>query len=862
MTAAPGPLECIRMRMRPAALISIFLAISVPLFAADRRPDRVDRAPRARSTARHFILVPQHVLSAAEESDLAAAGCLVQRALPNGQYIVRVAAGSSVDENDLRVRRLVPLTVDQKVDTSAYRLAAEARPFARLKILFHDDVSMDQARNAIESAGGSTDLRFDFGPLHSLTARVPSSTLLDLAADDRVLRVYGLRTYRTTTWNATAAALSGVTPLYSAPYDLSGSGVVLSYFELGPADTTNPEFQGRLKVEFQCAASDTSCKDSDNENHATHVAGTMIAAGLNPAAKGMAPQATLHEYIANNDTWLNDKATTIKNIGAVADNNSWGYVLGWASDGSTGWTWEGADELIGGYDGTISAVLDHAALTNGVLMDHAAGNQGSGVTGPMVAPFAHNHVDQDDPNGAATSDVYCYSADGSGTDCPVPTCTTPGKVDKWGDAFCETPPKAPHPVHNPWGSIGWTASAKNVLAVGATDSLRNIASFSSRGPTKDGRVKPELTAKGQSLFSTAYVGQTWIRSHGCAAIVTSGYGCSAGTSMATPVVTGSMALLAEQWRRLNGGASPGPLVLKTLAIAGADDLGNPGPDFTYGFGFMNTKASADLIVADNGQGNRVRLGAANNGSRFDYPITLTQSQDLRVVLGWFDPEALPLNAQEVTLKVLINDLDLEVIDPDGNTVLPYVLDMNSPTSPATHGVNTVDNTEEVEIKGAAAGVYHAIVNGTTVTANPPQQFALIANANVGAAQPPCTDPTEPNSTAATAYGPLPINSPVQASICASNDLDFFRFATNMVGTSNVTVKATQTPLLVTLSSPSTTDVVVTVAAGTAQTLSASASAGTQFLVKVAPAGALGSSGAYTLTASYPFSTGRRGLVRR
>ncbi len=830
--------------MRPAALVSILLAISFPLFAAEQRLDGVDRAPRARSTARHFILVPQHVLSAAEQSELAAAGCLVQRALPNGQYLVRVAADSPVDENDLRVRRLVPLTTDQKVDTSAYRMAAEARPFARLKILFHDDVSMDQARSAIEDAGGSPDLRFDFGPLHSLTARIPSSSVLDLAGDDRVLRVYGMRTYRTTSWNATAALASNVTPLYSAPYNLSGNGVVLSYFELGPADSTHPEFQGRLKVEFQCAAGDANCTDPDNATHATHVAGTMIAAGLNASAKGMAPQATLHEYLANNDTWLDDKATTIKTLGAVADNNSWGFVLGWYEDGSTGWTWEGADELIGGYDGTISAVLDHAALTNGVLMDHAAGNE-AGVTGPTTAPlFSHNHVNQDDPNGAATADIYCYSQDGSGTDCPVPTCTSPGKTDKWGDPFCET---THHPVRDPWGSIGWTASAKNVLAVGSTDGFKNISFFSSRGPTKDGRVKPDLTAKGERLFSTE---------------PSNSYGSLQGTSMSTPVVTGSMALLTEQWRKLNAGASPGPLVLKTLAIAGADDLGNPGPDFTYGFGFLNTKASADLIIADNGQGKRVQLGAAKNGSTFDYPITLTQSQDLRVVLGWFDPEALPLNAQEITLKVLINDLDLKVIDPNGNTVLPYVLDMNTPTAPATHGVNTVDNTEEVEIKGAAAGIYHAIVNGTTVTANPPQQFALIANANVGAAQLPCTDPTEPNSTTATAYGPLPINSPLQAAICTADDLDFFRFATNMAGTSTVTVKATQTPLAVTLSSPSTADVTVTVAAGTTQTLSASAPAATQFLVKVARAGDLGTSGGYTVTASYPFSTGRRGPVRR
>lgn len=842
------------MCIRPAAFVALALSCALSLLASEQRIDSTDRSPRDRAAARHLILVPQHVLSPEERADLAAKGCVVQRALPNGEYLVRVSATSTLDASDFRVRALVPLTLDQKIDSSAYHVAAEARPYARMKILFHPDVTIDEARSAIENAGGSPDLRFDFAPLHALSARVPSSSLLQLANDERVLRVYGVRTFRTTNLNAQAALLSNVTPLYSAPYSLSGNGVVLSYFELAPADTTHPEFQGRLTVEFTCSSSDTDCNNSDNKIHATHVAGTMIAAGLNAAAKGMAPSATLHEYLGNNDTWLDDKATAISKIGSVADNNSWGYVLGWNQDGSTGWTWEGGDELIGGYDGTLSAVLDHIALTNGVLMDHAAGNE-AGVTGPLNGPwFQHNHVNQDDPNGAASKDIYCYSQDGSGKDCPITgvttPCTSPGQLDKWGDAFCET---THHPTHNPYGSIGWTASAKNVLAVGSTDGIKNISGFSSRGPTKDGRVKPDLTAKGQSLTSTApasFCGGT----SPC-------YAKLQGTSMATPVVTGSMALFTEAWRKLNGGTNPGPLVLKTLAIAGADDLGNPGPDYTYGFGFLNAQASVNLIVADNGQGKRVKVAAAANGAQFDFPISVTQPQDLRVVLGWFDPEALPLNSDQVTTKVLINDLDLKVIDASGNTVLPYVLDMTNPTAPATHGVNTVDNTEEVEIKGAVPGVYHAIVTGTTVSANPPQQFAVIANAEIASAPPPCNDPTEPNSTPATAYGPLPVNGVVHASICAANDLDYFRFVTNAAGTASVTVTAGATPLRVTLSSASSADVVANIAAGATQTVSANAPAGTAFLVRVEASAALGGNGVYTITAVYPFATGRRGLRR-
>src|SRR5207248_10786710 len=153
------------------------------------------------------------------------------------------------------------------------------------------------------------------------------------------------------------------------------------------------------------------------------------------------------------------------------------------------------EEYIGGYDGTLSAVLDHAAINNETLMLHAAGNEADIEIGPKSSPNAHNHVDS---NGHATEDIYCYSQDGSGTDCPniksfgLELCST-------NAAFCE---KTRHSKLGPYGSVGWLASIKNVMTVGATTGTTQIATFSSRGPTRDGRVKPEITANGDPLLST------------------------------------------------------------------------------------------------------------------------------------------------------------------------------------------------------------------------------------------------------------------------------------------------------------------------------------------------------------------------
>src|SRR3954464_2920938 len=121
--------------------------------------------------------------------------------------------------------------------------------------------------------------------------------------------------------------------------------------------------------------------------------------------------------------------------------------------------------------------------------------------------------------------------------------------------------------------------------------------------------------------------------------------------MSTPVITGIAGLLTEQYRKTFAKTPNAPL-LKTLIIAGADDLGNAGPDYTFGFGLAEAKAAADLIIADNGTGSRIRNGTISNGQDIDLPITIATAQKFRAVLGWLDPEVL-----------LVPDPNIEDDDP-------------------------------------------------------------------------------------------------------------------------------------------------------------------------------------------------------
>ncbi len=787
-------------------------------------------------SSRHYVLTPMHALRPDEREELLAKGLEVQQPMTNGRYLVRILNGATVDETDPRIASLEPLTAARKMQLSAYREAASTLPFTDIHVLFHSDVAFDDARQAVEDAGGeprnSLMLGFTEGLPRRMDVRIPPSAIVALANDERVLAVYG-RPARMATDNAVSAALSHVTPLFSAPYGLTGNGVTLSYFELAAADTSHPEFGGRLTINF------TGGAKSDAE-HATHTAGTMIAAGLNPAAKGMAPGAKLQGFNAFDLTDVNAyvtvKSKVAPNFGAVADNNSWGFVFGWSQNASGDWVWNEGDEFIAGYDDTCAAI-DHITRTTGLLMVHSAGNDAANP-GPTSGFFVHLHLDaqgnEDDSNS------YCYSKDGSGTDCPISQCSA-------GPAFCEV---LHHPVHNPYGSLGMTAAAKNVIAVGAVDTEPFIAFFSSRGPTRDGRVKPDLVAKGVATFST-------MPSSSCTNPPC--YANKNGTSMSAPVVTGISALITEQWRKTFGGASPLSAQIKTVLIAGADDLGTPGPDFTYGFGLADAQASVDLIRADNGTGSRMNLGQLSQGQSEEFPITLSAAQNLRVVLGWTDPEVLNLTDADVAAVALVNDLDLKIIGPTGSTVFPYVLDPTNPGSPATRGVNKVDNTEEVEIANAPAGAYRAIVSATRIGGtDPSQQFVLVSNAPLGAAKVPCTDLYEPNDTPATAFGSLPRNTKITARTCTATDLDYYSVRVNGSGPLSVQVTASDTPIRVTLSGNGITPVVANIAVGATQSVSTNVGSGVNqpvnppltYLIKVEPTGTIGSDASYGLTASY------------
>ncbi len=741
---------------RSILLLSVLIFSNVSFAAGTRNGSDPEQAGPARLQGRAMILHPSRALTDADRAELAKDGIFVRHALTQGRYLARVSERASV--TDSRIASLEPLTPELKISRSALREVTSGRSWAQLNVIFHRDVPFEDARAALLASGAALSDPFatDFSPGRRIQVTIAPASLDALAADERVLTIAGPRRMRVKTDNAVSAQVSHVTELFSAPYNLTGDGVTVSLFELAEAQASHVEFEGRLTTHATGGS-------SGDKNHGTHVSGTIGAAGVRVDAKGMAPKVRIHQFCVTcgqeSLAWLEAKEDDLAPLGVVADNNSWGYVLGWSSEGLP--VWNDAEEYYGAYDLIVAAPLDEISNDKKILFVHSAGND---ADPPNFGVWSeHRHVD--DKGDTISDKTFCYSANGSGSDCPA-SC----------NGGCET---AKHHDTLPFDTIGVTAAAKNLVTVGAVRENLDIVGFSSRGPAKDGRLKPDVVARGSSVLSS---------------VPTNSYTRLSGTSMASPAVTGIVALLTEQWRRTFAGTNPTPAQLKGLLIAGADDLGTPGPDYTFGFGLVNAKSSIDTIIADAGQGKRIRNLTVSQGQAVETAIVVSQQEKLRVVLQWPDPPIVFLGGDDIAAEALVNDLDLHIVDPSGTTVRAYVLDKNNPTAAATTGVNTVDNTEMVEIPNASPGTYRVVVTGTAVPEGP--QAAVLVSSTRAAA--PCVDLQEINNSTDTAHGNLVPGQQVNAGICSAGDLDFFKFVVTKTGPVSVTVTTGDTALRVTM----------------------------------------------------------------
>ena len=264
--------------------------------------------------------------------------------------------------------------------------------------------------------------------------------------------------------------------------------------------------------------------------------------------------------------------------------------------------------------------------------------------------------------------------------------------------------------------------AKNILTVGAinaTGSPAVLANFSATGPVDDGRIKPDIVTSGVNVFAPTSVS-------------TSGTALWTGTSMAAPQAVGALNLMAEQQENL--WTVKHPLVASTykaLAIHTAIDYGNPGPDYTYGWGQLAAFDATALIESNFNIQQRIFIKEVNLDATTDsvFIIKATGGAPIKITAAWTDPT--PAAVQPDTLdpanRMIVNNVDVELyrLNADGSQGTRYHAWRLNPGVPAANATRTLldqnletkdrNNVEQIlmPVSASANVLYQVVVKKKT-----------------------------------------------------------------------------------------------------------------------------------------------------
>ena len=289
------------------------------------------------------------------------------------------------------------------------------------------------------------------------------------------------------------------------------------------------------------------------------------------------------------------------------------------------------------------------------------------------------------------------------------------------------------------GTVGSPSTAKNGISVGATQrgtAANSMASFSSCGPTTDGRIKPDLTMPGQSIVSAR--NDTNVASNNCATTTMS------GTSMASPAAAGMAALVRQYYTDgfyPTGAAvvanrfTPSAALVKATLLNSTKTMTGTGtgpvPNNCQGWGrillddtLFFTGQARTLFAADD-----AGFPQGASGQTKTFTVQVAAGQPLRVTLAWTDFPSTP--AASINLN---NDLDLTVSGPSG-TFLGNVFSASQ--SVAGGAADRRNNVEQVTLNAPAAGSYTITVRAFNVPSSA-QPFALVVSGAVNTGTGPTT----------------------------------------------------------------------------------------------------------------------------
>ncbi|KAI4189445.1 MAG: hypothetical protein L6R41_001463 [Letrouitia leprolyta] len=450
-------------------------------------------------------------------------------------------------------------------------------------------------------------------------------------------------------------------------------------FDTGDQISPHPAFTGRIRGLLAVGRPDMNMTD-DPHGHGTHVSGSVLGNGyserMGGQIRGTAPDAELVMQSLWTGKGLNtsnilDLFVSAADRGAFIHSNSWGV------------DWKAVGKQVG-YDPSASTIDKFVVDNPGFLICFAAGNDGQKASRTNA-------------------------------------------------------------------QIGSYASAKNCLTVGATESSRpsvnnafspnketlndttSVAPFSSRGPTTQGRIKPDVMAPGTAILSA----------QSRAAKPSSLYGKSedrnwsfnTGTSMATPLVAGCAAILRQSLIDTGSNSTPSAALIKAMLINGAVDVQrNSGPvqveaapNSVQGFGRVDL---ANSIIVPGRTTEGFLDGVTLRQEQAALPVFVDiPSLEERLANADVATASNPLISKPLTLRVTLaytdkegallqSDLSLIVVAADG-----VRRNGNMGTSNGTDNANNVERVVWYNIPGGRASIFVHCKRTTTLLFDQP--YALV-----------------------------------------------------------------------------------------------------------------------------------------
>jgi len=452
---------------------------------------------------------------------------------------------------------------------------------------------------------------------------------------------------------------------------------------------------------FNNAAGRISNKEASTQSYSDHSTGvgsfiggksvSLTSGGVTVGnAKGVAINSTMDSYMFSTTTLPGDLSTSnvfqkILVSQPNISNHSYGVNSGWTENYDTNGNIS-SYVYNGSKAGNIFYDLQGTYNTNDYNYDMLVNNNPSLI----IVKSAGNYFNMGPANASSAIPKY-YASSGSAV------------------AFTASDTIPPNNCSQGYDCIGTGSLAKNIIVVGATDIISNNnfrytdsfdvvhSDYSSAGPRDDGGIKPDISTVGTNVLyaATSATGSTT-------------WSSGSGTSFSAPIVTGIIGLWTQINKQLFNNALLNAASAKVLTIHSASEAGNIGPDPWFGWGFIDAKKGAELLV---GKSNNTVIFAdetLSSGVKNSKTVTAKGGEPLKVTISWIDPKYTP-NYQLVSdvynnrTSKLINDLDLRIIDLTTNTIYyPWKLDANNPLNPATKADNTVDNVEQVVIDNAVA----------------------------------------------------------------------------------------------------------------------------------------------------------------